>query len=212
MNKNLMQTIKHLLFVLLFATTSLSAVAADAIYVPDPARTPGAFNPDVTQENFHELICVGGTKQYRPAASYTTGLKKKQLRDYNYRDQDPSQYEEDHLVPLSLGGHPRSPKNLWPEPWDGEWGAHKKDELEYALYKATCRGEMSLAEAQAAFTNDWTRSYERYASLRRKYRFEHGEHGEGERPHPHPHPHHHHREYERRYNWLTSLKRAMSGG
>lgn len=208
MNKNLTRALIHVVCGAVFATVSATSFAADPIFVPDPARTPGALNPDVTQENFHEVICVGGTKQYRPAASYTTGLKKKQLRDFDYRDQDPSQYEEDHLIPLSLGGHPRSPKNLWPEPWNGEWGAHKKDELEYALYKATCRGEMSLAEAQAAFAHDWTRSYQRYAALRSKYRFEHGERDGNER-HPHGHQHHHH---ERRYNWFTSLKRAMNGG
>src|SRR5216683_2609243 len=29
----------------------------------------------------------------------------------------PAHYEEDHLVSLELGGHPRDPRNLWPERW-----------------------------------------------------------------------------------------------
>jgi hypothetical protein len=28
----------------------------------------------------------------------------------------PSNYEEDHFIPLELGGAPKNPKNLWPEP------------------------------------------------------------------------------------------------
>jgi hypothetical protein len=160
---------KHTLFLVLLACTT-AAVAADPIYVPDPSRTPGAFNPDITLETFHQRICVEGAAQYRPSASYTTGLKKKQLRDFNCREQDPSEYEEDHLIPLSLGGHPRSPKNLWPQPWHGEWGAHKKDRLEFALYKAACKGEITLTEARAAFTPDWRVSYRRYETLIKKYR------------------------------------------
>jgi hypothetical protein len=170
---------RHLVFLALLATAA-AAFGADPIYVPDPARTPGALNPDITPATFHQRICVEGAAQYRPAASYTTGLKKKQLREHDYRDQYPSDYEEDHLIPLSLGGHPRNPKNLWPQPWHGEWGAHKKDRLEFALYKGACRGELTLAEAQAAFTPDWTRSYRRYESLVKKYRYKHAGEDDGD--------------------------------
>ncbi|WP_372525796.1 hypothetical protein [Piscinibacter sp.] len=170
---------KHTLFLVLLACTT-AAVAADPIYVPDPSRTPGAFNPDITLETFHQRICVEGAAQYRPSASYTTGLKKKQLRDFNCREQDPSEYEEDHLIPLSLGGHPRSPKNLWPQPWHGEWGAHKKDRLEFALYKAACKGEITLTEARAAFTPDWRVSYRRYETLIKKYRHKSAPEDDGE--------------------------------
>lgn len=156
-----------------FALLSIAsaAFAADPVFVPDPTRTPGALNPDITPATFHQLICVEGASQYRPSASYTTGLKRKQLREAGYLDQTLGAYEEDHLIPLSLGGHPRSPQNLWPQPWEGRWGAHVKDRLEYALYKAACRGEIPLGEAQAAFTHDWTVSYRRYEGLMRKYRF-----------------------------------------
>jgi hypothetical protein len=157
------------LVVALFAP--LPSPAADPIFVPDPDRTPGALNPDINQENFYQRICVEGSKQYRPSSSYTNGLKRKQLRDHGYSDRRPEEYEEDHLIPLSLGGHPRSIKNLWPEPWHGKWGAHRKDRLEFAMYKAACNGEVSLEEAQRAFVGDWTQSYERYETLIKKYRF-----------------------------------------
>ncbi len=45
-----------------------------------------------------------------------------------------SDYEEDHMLPLELGGHPTDPANLWPQSWDGENGAHAKDKLENKLH------------------------------------------------------------------------------
>ena len=46
---------------------SIQAIAAHII--PDPRFTPGAINPDVTQENIDSTICVPGfTKTIRPPA------------------------------------------------------------------------------------------------------------------------------------------------
>jgi hypothetical protein len=33
-------------------------------------------------------------------------------------------YELDHLIPLELGGS-NDLRNLWPQPFEGEWNAHK---------------------------------------------------------------------------------------
>jgi hypothetical protein len=173
-NLGVLLVIRPLKFVAAAALTSLACAAALAAapdFVPDPGRTPGALNPEITQENFHEKVCVEHTKQYRPPNSYRIWIKQKQLRELGYGDQNFSDYEEDHLVPLSLGGDPKDPRNLWPEPRLGEWGAQRKDELEFALYKAACRGEISLAEARAAFTPNWTQSYARYAGLIQKYQY-----------------------------------------
>src|SRR5262249_21204320 len=41
--------------------------------------------------------------------SHTDALKKLQIREYGYDDTRPSMYEEDHLIPLALGGHPNDP-------------------------------------------------------------------------------------------------------
>src|SRR5450830_1149990 len=120
--------------------------------LPDPRMTPGSINPDVTQENIQQTVCVKGyTKTIRPPASYTNKLKKAQIRQYGYADTNPKDYEEDHLVPLSVGGNPTDPLNLWPQPRKSEWNAEKKDQLEFALYKAVCRGEVSLSDARHAF-------------------------------------------------------------
>jgi hypothetical protein len=150
----------------------LSAFNCFAGDLPDPVLTPGAINSDVTQDNIENTVCVRGwTKTVRPPAYYTNKLKKKQIREYGYADRNPKNYEEDHLVPLSVGGNPTDEKNLWPEPRKSEWGAAKKDQLEFALYKAVCRHEISLDEARIAFSTNWIKSYVRYGEYLGKYKY-----------------------------------------
>src|SRR5207245_1550254 len=80
------------------------------------AHTPGTLDPDVPQVNIHSTICVPGwTATIRPPPDYTDALKVKQMREYGETG-PPSAYEEDHLISLELGGAPRDPRNLWPEP------------------------------------------------------------------------------------------------
>jgi len=139
---------------------SLSALASD---LPDPALTPGAIDPSITQANIQTTICVKGyTKTVRPPAGYTNKLKKKQIREYGYDDTNPKHYEEDHLIPLSIGGNPRDPRNLWPEPRKSEWSALKKDQLEFAIYKMVCENEIMLKDAQDQMSSDWIVAYKKY--------------------------------------------------
>ena len=123
------------------------ALAQDGT-VPQIARPvhhlfPGATNPNITAANIMENICKQGwtTKSIRPPSSYTTALKKEQIKNAGYdvanelprvptktgnstrpditkcveRSSNPSCYEEDHLISLELGGNPRDPDNLWPQ-------------------------------------------------------------------------------------------------
>ncbi len=72
---------------------------------------------------------------------------------YFYGDRLPvSSYEEDHLIPLELGGSPTSAWNLWPEP--GEYN-NPKDKVENAAKYAVCGGRMSLVAAQRAMASNW---------------------------------------------------------
>jgi hypothetical protein len=75
-----------------------------------------------------------------------------------------SSYEEDHLIPLELGGNPTDPKNLWPEPHvaPGDWGSRRKDSLEDLLHRLVCEGRVPLAEAQRAIARNWIAAYQRY--------------------------------------------------
>jgi hypothetical protein len=110
-----------------------------------PTLTPGALNPDVTQATIHETICAHGwTKTIRPPVEYTNALKVKQMREYGLTG-DPSDYQEDHLISLELGGDPRDPRNLWPEPYPR---ASDVDRIENELNAKVCTGRLSLADAQ----------------------------------------------------------------
>ncbi|MDX2544718.1 hypothetical protein ACOT81_20290 [Streptomyces sp. WI04-05B] len=125
--------------------------------LPDPTCQPGALNPDVTQSTIGSTICVSGwTATVRPSSSYTTALKKKQIVEYGYDDTSTSDYEEDHFVPLELGGAPKDALNLWPEPEYGDTTAGNKDTVENRLKKAVCAGTVSLSDAQDAIITDWT--------------------------------------------------------
>jgi len=141
--------------------------ACAQVDLPDPRLTHGALNPGVTQENTADTICMAGwTRTVRPPEDYTEDLKRRQIRGYGYADRRLGHYEEDHLVPLDLGGSPTDPRNLWPEPRraaDG-WNANRKDELEYALNRLVCSGKVPLAEARRAIAADWIAAYRRYVS------------------------------------------------
>jgi hypothetical protein len=126
--------------------------------LPDPACTPGAKNPDVTQSTIDSTICVSGwTATVRPPTSYTNPLKAQQIGEYGYTDTNISDYEEDHFIPLELGGAPRDAKNLWPEPWNAPSGetAGSKDSVENKLKALVCDGSATLAAAQKALVADW---------------------------------------------------------
>jgi hypothetical protein len=125
--------------------------------LPDPACTPGALNPDVTQSTIGSTICVSGwTATIRPSTTYTNKLKAQGIIDYGYADTSMSDYEEDHFLPLELGGAPKDPKNLWPEPHSGNENSYSKDSVENAVKKAVCAGKTTLAKAQHAMLTDWT--------------------------------------------------------
>jgi hypothetical protein len=114
-------------------------------YHADILRTPGVLNPDVTQATINSTICVRGwTKTIRPPTSYTNELKRKQMREYGVGG-SMSDYQEDHLISLELGGHPTDPRNLWPEPYPR---ASEVDAIENELNDKVCSGELSLDDAQ----------------------------------------------------------------
>ncbi len=106
--KSLKIEIKQYLFLSGFLVSHL-VFAGD---LPYSRITPGAIDPNITQDNIQETVCVKGyTKTVRPPAYYTNKLKKSQLREYGFADQNPKHYEEDHLIPLNIGGAPEDRLN-----------------------------------------------------------------------------------------------------
>jgi len=143
---------------------------------------PGDTNPDVneTWASMNVTICCNhrgkpdcswSTSQYRPPASYTTSLKIEQLAgDYSpfveIWGDSTAQYEEDHLIPLELGGDGRSRLNLWPQPHasavQGEHQSELKDRLEGAITAAVCNGLVGLRTAQSEIASHWPAAYAKY--------------------------------------------------
>ena len=145
---------------------SYSLATANGPVLPNAQVTPGAINPAVNQSTIGQTICVlGYTKTIRPPVSYTTALKKSQLRTFpysSYGSTDTKLFEEDHLIPLELGGNPTSPKNLWPEHWSGTSGARLKDALENKLHLLVCSHTLTLKVAQKAIATNWYLAYQTY--------------------------------------------------
>jgi hypothetical protein len=131
---------------LLFAGASPLAARISEHVLPSKTLTPGRTNPGVRQSTIVATICVTGwTKTVRPPVSYTNALKAKQIKQY-HETGNPSDYEEDHFIPLELGGAPKDPKNLWPEP---HAQSKLSDPLETSLKRKVCNQPPQLTLAQA---------------------------------------------------------------
>ncbi|HWB22984.1 MAG TPA: hypothetical protein VG652_08855 [Gaiellaceae bacterium] len=128
-----------------FAFSKLQHGGAAAVVLPDPVSAPGTINAAVTQATIGKTICVRGwTKTVRPPTSYTNALKAQQLKEYHLPGAM-SDYQEDHLISLELGGNPTDPRNLWPEPYPR---AAVVDTIENELNAKICSGKLTLAEAR----------------------------------------------------------------
>jgi hypothetical protein len=139
--------------------TKTTGCISDGV-LPDPACTPGAIDPKVTQELTGSTICVVGySSSVRPDTSVTNKIKIAQFGAYGLTGQPMSDYELDHLISLELGGCADCVANLWPEPYAGALGAREKDKVENYLHQAVCKGQITLAEAQREIATDWTAVY-----------------------------------------------------
>ena len=137
---------------------TVSSLPSDACHVA--AVTFCVLNPDVTQATISTTICVSGwTATIRPPSNYTSQLKQQQIAAEHLSDTNPADYEEDHRVALELGGAPRDPMNLSPEPHSSSF---VKDADENAFKRAVCAGSQTLQQAQAAFVSKWLAAYPGY--------------------------------------------------
>jgi hypothetical protein len=129
----------------------------------DPCHSGGVtycvLNPDVTQATIGQTICVSGwTATIRPPESYTEDLKWQQIREEGLSGPI-SAYEEDHRMPLELGGAPRNVENLSPE---SPSSPNPKDSDETSLKDAVCSGRLTLVQAQQEMVQQWLAAYPGY--------------------------------------------------
>ena len=115
---------------------------------PDRRCTPGALDGGLLGT---QVCPVAHTDTVRPPSSYTSRLKVQQMRDYGFTDAVTA-HEEDHLIPLELGGSPRNPLNLWPAPGSSP---NEKDRVENAAHAAVCAGRVTLSDMQQRMATDW---------------------------------------------------------
>ncbi len=78
-----------------------------------PGCDPGQSRVDCLQSG------LGGDRRARHPPTPARSSWPRSI-EYGYADRNPAHYQEDHLVPLELGGAPRDPRNLWPQPNDGD--------------------------------------------------------------------------------------------
>jgi len=129
----------------------------------DPCQTGGVtycvLNPNVTQATIYQTICVSGwTSTVRPPESYTYALKVKQIAAEGLPG-GPSNYEEDHRMPLELGGAPWDVMNLSPE---SPPSPNPKDSSENSLRYQVCGGQLTLLQAQQQMVSTWLAAYPWY--------------------------------------------------
>ena len=127
--------------------------SARPTWLPDPALTPGA----VYRVESAQLFTSGYASSVRNVSNKT---KREVYRRYGVTP-DSSKYEVDHLIPLLLGGS-NDVSNLWPMPYDGQYGAREKDKLEVRMLAELRRGTVDLFTAQSYFKGDWTVAYKRF--------------------------------------------------
>ncbi|WP_254602529.1 hypothetical protein [Sphingomonas bacterium] len=142
-----------------------------------PPTTPGAIDARVTQANIDRTICVPGyARSARPAYSVTGPLKRRMM-DAVHPGEPMANYELDHLIPISIGGAPLDPRDLWLQARRGQANAGDKNVLAYVIWRLVCKHRVPLETAQQAISHDWTRAYAIYATPANvaEYHFRHGE-------------------------------------
>lgn len=155
-------------FVAIILSASANASPPD---LPGPDTT-GKADPKITAANYRHIMCKTSktgkkyhtTDERRPTTTYTNHLKLRQLATGNYEDRIASDYEEDHLISLEIGGDDSAQENLWPEHWTGKWGAHVKDLLEGELGRRICLKSsdvdfVALTKAREIAKGNWVKSF-----------------------------------------------------
>lgn len=130
--------------------------------LPSRSLTPGYVTPQVTQVNISKTVCaVVYQRPERPNEAETSSMKGMQLAVLG-PGQNPVLFEENYLIPPSLGGHARDSRNLWPQPINVEWGPARKDRLDRRLHRLVCEHSLPLEQAQREIAADWIAAFGKY--------------------------------------------------
>jgi hypothetical protein len=136
----------------------LVAHAADPS-LPNALLTPGEVRPDLTQERICKTKWMLPKKTITDARYVPVREKNNVIKAYDYKGKR-SAIEVDHLIPRCLGGADTE-KNLWPQPYAGQWGARIKDQVERKACVEVCAGTLTLDDARHSMATDWIALYKR---------------------------------------------------
>ena len=113
-------------------------------------------NPRVTQNNIQTAVCRRGwTRTVHPSRNVTDAIKRNLVAD---RRVSPRDYELDHIVPLDLGGAPRSPQSDAPVAGRRVRCPHVRT----ILSANSCAGDLTLKGAQHEIATDWRAGYKKW--------------------------------------------------
>lgn len=131
--------------------TGLAVVAALICTAARAESLP--VHSGVTQATISATTCVlHWTRTVRPEVSYTNGVKALIVWRAGLPESAMHNYVLDHIIPLSLGGSPRDPRNLMLQP---EKESRIKDGIERCLARKVCAGKIDLETARRQIWANW---------------------------------------------------------
>ena len=153
---------RYAFILLLFAGCTQTRCDTRPAWLPDDTLTPGQVSPGWT---LADTMAAGGTQNHRHVPE---SLKEEVWHRYGYDKSigpyidHSGEYEIDHRVMQALGGA-STVENLWPQPYQGEWGARTKDKLELHVRSLVVEGKLSIHDGQQVFMGDWTKAYKHFS-------------------------------------------------
>lgn len=142
--------------------------------IPDREVTPGEVDSGVEADASGKSWIVNGVEKNICARHFSATAIRKKIRnfaklkreaceEYGVADKCDRRVEGDHLISIELGGCADCLSNLWPQPMKD---ARIKDhQVEDALPKLICAGQISLKDAQKCIASDWVKCAERVKKL-----------------------------------------------
>lgn len=124
----------------------------------------GVRNPDVTQANIHQTICVPGWSQIerKKLGSHAEEIKKAAMAAAGIPWSQSRNYELDHDASIEDGGSPTDLGNLSLQPYFGQYNAHQKDKVEDKIHELICNGTITLDQGYTDLTTNWIAAYRKY--------------------------------------------------
>lgn len=145
---------------------SLLTLAAAGAAQASFAQNSQLLDSRVTQQSVAQTICRPGyADTVSPPFDETMALKDRLLAARGIDADDGVGYALDRHVPIVLGGAPDATENFDLLPWGGHAGERRKSLLTVRLKRCVCAGRMSLSDAQAAITGNWSHQYERLTRM-----------------------------------------------